>query len=205
VTRKAQEERNKVKKVVVVSKITPKDKEIFVDALKKLKCERHSRSSDHVEYLSNLKKARGVSEENERTKKVTTRTGDGDFCSMSCPPPKEKRSKSRSKSRTKAKKGKKGAKSDVTSDYSDDDDEEKDPKLISKNKYRPKIKIPPFKTKPWVPPTCPAEARLGGAVKKPRPIVIIPPFKTCKWVPKPQIKPRKKIDIEYPPLTMRTK
>lgn len=189
IIRKTKLERENNKKIVKVSNPGAKDREIFKRALMKLKCHKQSKMASQVELLKNLAKARGQGDENNgRKSRQKSREGEK-RCTMACTL--VVREKSRSRSRSEGKK--KG------DEYSDDQ------KLKSKSKFRPYIRLPPIKTKPWIPPTCPAEARLGGMKKKPKPIVVIPPFKTCKWVPQPQIKPKKKVQIQYPPLTKRSK
>lgn len=66
-------------------------------------------------------------------------------------------------------------------------------------KVKPMIVIPPFKTKPWVPPTLSSKS----SKINPKPVVVIPPVKTKPWIPEPRAKPKFHPVIEMPPLTFR--
>lgn len=186
-SRKLQEEREQKKKLVNVSRVTAKDKEIFQEALKKLKCERQSKSASQMEYLKNLTLVREAEKSQSRNSRTNTREGDRKIpiCRLTCSMVEKVSERSKPKEEV-----------PLTED---------EKKAALRLRLHPKIRIPPLSTKPWVPPSCPAEARLGGKQIKPRPVIVIPPFKTCKWVPRLRKKPKKKVKIDYPPLTMRSK
>lgn len=183
-TRKVQEEREQKKKIISVSRVTAKDKEIFQEALNKLKCQRQSKSATQIEYLKNLVMVRETERSQSRSSRVRTVDRSIPPCRLTC----SLVAKIPEYSKTKEEKP-------LT---------EEEKRAALRLKLHPIIKIPPFCTKKWVPPASPAEARLGGVKLKPKPVIVIPPFKTCKWVPRQKKKPRKIVKIEYPPLTMRS-
>lgn len=182
VIRKNEEERQKNKKQIVVSKATKRDTAAFNIALKRLNHERSRSIAQRKKYLKALEKARSVD------KPVLSKVPDPE----KYPCPRLPCTKDRKRSRSRSFVPDKG-----------------DSKVVRK---KPVIKYPKLKTKPWKSPLEKSDEYIcdedGNCVKKKPsryPVIVIPPFKTRKWVPKTLNKPKPKVVIEYPPVTLRSK
>lgn len=177
------------KKTARVSEVTPKDENVYREALKKLRREKARSNSLRMKYLKGLINSRGSRKISRRIEK-----GDGDthYCPIKCPLSRtDLRNKNKSRSRSGSRSKRDQRKEAVG----------KKAEKITK----PIIKLPPLKTKKWTSPIEKSkldEARSTTKTNKisRHPVIIIPPFKTRKWVPKTKPKPKKKIVIEYPPI-----
>lgn len=160
------------KRRVEVSKITAKDKKVFEVAYKIL-CRQRPKPIKRIAVSKSLKSLK------------TLREGIN-MCPMFCQKPNTvheitKSVKSGTKSRPQSKKGGRCK--------------------CPPKKMKPVVVIPPFKTKPWVPPV--SGSKDSSPPKIFKPVVVIPPLKTKPWIPQSRAKPKFHPVIELPPLTLR--
>lgn len=172
--KKAEQEREKNKKKAVVSKVTEKDRQMFKEAYNKLRKQRAKSEEPLRKALKKLQLSRAV----KRSKSERTIRKPCDNY-VPCVIDYKKQEGNSTKN----------AKSQQS-------DKSKQP--LNPRARRALVTIPPLKlrSKPWAPPSPPK--------RKPRPVVVIPPFKTRPWDPcQSRAKPKVKVSIEYPPLTLR--